>query len=52
MPRFSNIQQRPESVAMSGQAPFTWVSAAATDVGRVRHINEDAYLERTDIGPR
>jgi len=36
---------------MSGQQTvLSWVSAAATDVGRVRHVNEDAYLERSDIG--
>ncbi|WP_455207903.1 PP2C family protein-serine/threonine phosphatase [Kaarinaea lacus] len=35
---------------MSGQQSFTWVSAGATDVGHVRQINEDAYLERSDIG--
>jgi serine/threonine protein phosphatase PrpC len=35
---------------MSAPASFTWISAAATDVGHVRHINEDAYLERPDIG--
>ncbi|WP_455221379.1 PP2C family protein-serine/threonine phosphatase [Kaarinaea lacus] len=35
---------------MSGQSSLTWISAAATDVGHVRHINEDAYLERSDIG--
>ena len=29
---------------------LTWHSAAATDVGRVRSINEDSYLERPDIG--
>ena len=29
---------------------FTWVSNACTDVGRVRDLNEDAYLERADVG--
>jgi len=35
---------------MSDQNSFSWVSAGATDVGHVRQINEDAYLERSDIG--
>lgn len=35
---------------MSEQKSFSWVSAGATDVGHVRQINEDAYLERADIG--
>ena len=35
---------------MSKQKSFSWVSAGATDVGHVRQINEDAYLERSDIG--
>ena len=38
---------------MSTQSPsqpqYKWVSAAATDVGRIRQINEDAYLERGDV---
>lgn len=29
---------------------FHWTSAAATDLGRVRQINEDAYLDRPDLG--
>lgn len=28
-----------------GQAALTWHSASRTDVGRVRHINEDAFLD-------
>ncbi|HEY5602223.1 MAG TPA: protein phosphatase 2C domain-containing protein [Gammaproteobacteria bacterium] len=35
---------------MSGQKSYAWFSAAATDVGYVRQINEDAYLQRADIG--
>ncbi len=32
------------------KTPFTWRSSGRTDTGRVRHINEDAFLERSDIG--
>ncbi|NOZ53866.1 MAG: serine/threonine-protein phosphatase [Gammaproteobacteria bacterium] len=35
---------------MSKQQPFRWISAAATHVGNVRQVNEDALLERSDIG--
>lgn len=35
---------------MSDQSPIRWTSASATHVGHVRQINEDAYLERSDIG--
>jgi serine/threonine-protein phosphatase Stp1 len=31
-------------------APLRWVSAAATHVGRVRKVNEDALLDRPQIG--
>jgi serine/threonine protein phosphatase PrpC len=31
-------------------SPMRWVSAAATHVGRVRKVNEDALLERPQIG--
>lgn len=34
---------------MSKQINYKWVSTAATHVGHVRQINEDAYLEREDI---
>lgn len=38
------------SGAGSGPVALRWVSAAATDVGRVRSVNQDAYLDRPDLG--
>jgi protein phosphatase len=35
---------------MTYQSPLKWTSSACTDVGAVRELNEDAYLERPDIG--
>lgn len=35
---------------MSGHESLTWISAGATDIGRIRQVNEDSYLERSDIG--
>jgi len=35
---------------MSEQSPLEWTSSACTDVGAVRELNEDAYLERSDLG--
>ena len=32
------------------KTPFTWVSSARTDPGLARRVNEDAFLERHDIG--
>jgi serine/threonine protein phosphatase PrpC len=37
----------PHPVAASG---FRFASAAVTDVGKVRKVNEDAFLERPDLG--
>lgn len=31
-------------------APVRWTSGAATDQGRVRAVNQDAYLDRPDLG--
>jgi serine/threonine protein phosphatase PrpC len=50
MPSLSHLPQRPESVAVSGHESLTWISAGATDIGRIRQVNEDSYLERSDIG--
>lgn len=36
---------------MSQTAPaFRWVSGAATHTGNIRKVNQDAYLDRSDIG--
>ena len=35
---------------MSDQSPLSWTSSGCTDVGVVRELNEDAYLERPDLG--
>lgn len=35
---------------MNQQAKISWSSSSRTDVGMVRDINEDAYLERPDLG--
>ena len=35
---------------MTDRSPFGWTSSACTDVGAVRELNEDAYLERLDLG--
>ena len=42
-----NRQQR---FPVTVKAPFTWRSSARTDPGCVREVNEDAFLERPDIG--
>lgn len=35
---------------MNKQAKISWSSSSRTDVGMVRDINEDAYLDRPDMG--
>ncbi len=35
---------------MNQQAKISWSSSSRTDVGMVRDINEDAYLDRPDLG--
>ena len=34
----------------TSERPIAYRSAGATDVGRVRRINQDAFIERTEIG--
>jgi serine/threonine protein phosphatase PrpC len=40
----------PEELIIDDILPPRFRSAAASDVGRVRKINQDSYLERTDVG--
>ncbi len=35
---------------MSGSPQFRWSSSSRTDVGKVRKVNEDALLDRSDVG--
>ena len=45
----AEIADRFESDANSGGGPaITWVSASHTDVGQVRHVNEDAFLDSAE----
>ena len=39
------IADRFEAESRDGGEAFTWLSASHTDVGRVRHVNEDAFLD-------
>jgi len=39
-----------EELLVEDVTPPRFRSAAATDVGRVREINQDAFLERTEVG--
>ena len=41
---------KPVHVVSPCPSRFHWTSAAATDLGRARQINEDAYLDRPDLG--
>ena len=40
---------RPDDFARTGP-PVGFISAAASDVGRVRRVNQDAFLERPEVG--
>ena len=35
---------------MTDNSPFCWKSAGATHVGKVRTVNEDAFIDRSEIG--
>jgi type VI secretion system protein ImpM len=45
----SNAPPAPETLVEDATPP-RFRSAAASDVGRVRHVNQDAFIERTDVG--
>ena len=40
----------PDLAILDGRAPLGYRSAARTDVGRARHVNQDAFVERAEIG--
>ena len=42
--------ERPTDTLVNDVAPPRYRSAAATDVGRVRTINQDAFIERAEVG--
>ena len=42
--------ERPADTLVGDVAPPRYRSAAATDVGRVRNINQDAFIERAEVG--
>jgi type VI secretion system protein ImpM len=50
VPALVNRPPLPDDTSLADLVTLRFRSAAATDVGRVRHINQDAFLERPEIG--
>jgi type VI secretion system protein ImpM len=50
VPALVNRPPLPADTSLADLVTLRFRSAAATDVGRVRHINQDAFLERPEIG--